>query len=145
MHEVFGEILFYVCLSDARVSQERLKTVHILLADDQPRVRSAIRLLLEQQPVVNEVEEVTSAQELLDYVGNHCPDILLLDWDLLGPMPEKLLMTLRTLCPYLFTVVLDSRPQTRQTALEAGANEFVSKNEPPEHLLTAIERYVGCQ
>ena len=115
--------------------------MRILLADDQSRVRSAIRLLLEQQPEANIVEEVTTAQELLERVGNCCPDMLLLDWDLPGSTPEKLLATLRTLCPGLFITVLNSRPQTKQLALKAGANEFVGKNESPEHLLAAIEAY----
>jgi len=113
--------------------------VHILLADDQQRVRSAIRLLLEQQPEANVVEEVANAQELLNHVGNRCPDVLLLDWELPGLTPKKLLTTLHTIYPDLFTIVLDSKPQTRQVALEAGANEFVSKNDPPERLLAAIE------
>jgi DNA-binding NarL/FixJ family response regulator len=142
MHEVCGEISFYAGLSDVRVNQERFKkTMRVLLADDQPRVRSAIRLLLEQQQVARVVEEVTNAQELLDHVRNRCPDMLLLDWELPGLVPDELPTTLHTLNPGLFIIVLDSIPHTRQAALEAGANEFVSKNEPPERLLTAIRSY----
>jgi DNA-binding NarL/FixJ family response regulator len=115
--------------------------MRILLADDQTRVRSAIRLLLEQQPIVNTVEEVTNAQELLDHVRNYCPDMLLLDWELPGYTPDKLLATLHTLCPDLFIIALSSRPQTRYVAVEAGANEFVSKSDPPECLLAAVESF----
>jgi DNA-binding NarL/FixJ family response regulator len=141
MHEVSGEISFYACLSDARVNQERLKIMRILLADDQPSVLSAIGLLLEQQPESSVVDEVTNAQELLDHAINLCPDMVLMDWQLPGSTPEKLLATLRTLCPNLFIIVLDSIPHTRQAALNAGANEFVSKNEPPECLLSVIKSY----
>jgi DNA-binding NarL/FixJ family response regulator len=94
---------------------------------------------LEQQPEANLVEEVSNAQELLNHVANCCPDVLLVDWELPGLAPEKLLAALRVLCPDLFTIVLDSRPQTRQVALEVGASDFVSKNDPPEHLLAAVE------
>ena len=110
----------------------------VLLADDQPRVRSALRLLLEQQPETYVVEEVTSTKELLKYFKNCHPDILLLDWKLPGFVPDELLTTLRTLYPGLFIMVLDSMPQTRQAALKAGADEFVSMNDPPEQLLSAI-------
>ena len=113
--------------------------VHILSADDQPVVRAAIRLLLEQQSEANVVEEVTNVQELLSHVGNRCPDVLLLDWELPGLTPARQLATLHTTCPDLCTIVLDSKPQTRRLALGAGANEFVSKNDPPERLLAAIE------
>lgn len=115
--------------------------MRILLADGQSRVRSAIRLLLEQQPERNVIEEVTTAQELLERAGNRCPDMLLLDWDLLGTTPENLLATLRALCPGLFITVLNSRPQTKQLALKAGANEFVGKNDPPERLLAAVKSH----
>jgi len=115
--------------------------MRILLADDEPRVRSALRLLLEQQPVVDIVEEVANAQELQDHVRNRCPDMLLLDWALPGYTPKNLLTSLRNFHPDLFIIVLDSEPQTRQIALVAGANEFISKNEPPEKLLAAIKSY----
>ena len=115
--------------------------MRILLADNEPRVRSALRLLLEQQPVVDIVEEVTNTQELQDHVRNHCPDVLLLDWALLGSTSKNPLTSLRNFHPGIFIIVLDSKPQTRQIALVAGANEFVSKNEPPEKLLAAIKSY----
>jgi len=113
--------------------------MRILLADDEPRVRSAIRLLIDQHYEGNVVEEVSSTQELAEHIGNYCPDLLLLDWELLGAIPEELLTSIHTRCPDIFTIVLDSESQTRQSALEAGANEFVGKNEPPESLLAAIK------
>jgi DNA-binding NarL/FixJ family response regulator len=116
--------------------------MRILLADDQPEVRSAIRLLLEQQPERNQVEEVTNAQELFHFIENYRPDLLLLDWDLPGAAPENLLSKLQSSCPYLITVVLDSSPQIRKAALKAGAKEFVSKNDPPERLLTVIRHFI---
>jgi len=53
--------------------------MHVLLADDQSKVRSALRLLLEQEPELNVVGEATKADELLAQVGTVCPDIVLLD------------------------------------------------------------------
>jgi DNA-binding NarL/FixJ family response regulator len=38
-------------------------------------------------------------------------------------------------------VALSGRPESRRTALAAGVNAFVSKGEPPERLLAAVE---GC-
>ena len=113
--------------------------MRILIADEESRVRSAIRLFLEQQPEANVVEEVSSIQEMMCYVRNCHLDILLLDWRLAGPEPEKVFAGLRLLCSKIVTIVLDSEPQIKQTALESGANDFVGKNEPPERLLAAIE------
>lgn len=110
-----------------------------MLADDQRSVRLAVKLLVEQQPEGNVIEEITNTSELFDRVNSCRLDMLLLDWNLLGFMPEKRLRELLTLCPGLFIVVLDSRPQTRQAAIEAGADAFVSKFDPPERLLDVIK------
>jgi len=115
----------------------------ILLADDQPNVRSAMRLLLEQQAKSNRVDEVTNTRELLNNINKHCPDILFLDWELPGHIPSNLLTNLCILCPDLFIVAMDSKPQTRHIALQAGANEFIGKNDPPERLLTVIENFTA--
>jgi DNA-binding NarL/FixJ family response regulator len=38
-------------------------------------------------------------------------------------------------------IALSGRPEARQAALAAGANDFVSKSDPPDRLLAAID---GC-
>ena len=110
----------------------------VLLADDQPKVRSALRLLLEQQPDWNIVHEAGNVEEVLNHMEYYCPDVLLLDWELTGLVAEKLIRKARSLCLDLYIIVLSSNPQNKQLALEAGADKFVSKNDPPERLLDAI-------
>jgi DNA-binding NarL/FixJ family response regulator len=107
--------------------------VHILLADDQAKVRSALRLLLEQQPGVQVTGEAANAAELLGQKA--CADLVLLDWELPGLAPDDTLLALR---PHLKIIALSGRPQARQAALEAGADAFVSKIDPPERLLAAL-------
>ena len=140
MHEVSGEISFYAGPRDCVQPEEDSKTMRILIADDQPSVRSAIRLLLDQQPERHSFAEVADAQELLDGVTNRCFDVVLLDWELPGTAPGNLVARLRALCPDVFTVILDTKPQTRQLAFRAGAGGFVCKNDPPECLLAAVNR-----
>jgi DNA-binding NarL/FixJ family response regulator len=60
-------------------------------------------------------------------------------------MPEKLLSKLLVSFPCLITIVLDSSPQIRQLALKAGAKEFVSKNDPPDRLLTVIRHSMNLK
>lgn len=115
--------------------------MHIIVADAQSTVRSAIRLLLEHQPESNIIEEAANIQELLNNFRRNLPDMLLIDWELLGIEPDKLLARLRVLHPNLIIIVLNSKPQTRQIALAAGADEFVSKNDPPERLLAAMRSH----
>jgi DNA-binding NarL/FixJ family response regulator len=118
--------------------------MRILLADSQAKVRFALRVLLERQPGFDVMGEAVSAEELLAHTAVSCPDLVLLDWTLAGSMAADLLLALRGECPGLGVVVLSGRPETRAAALAAGADAFVSKGNPPEHLLAAIARVCQC-
>ena len=120
--------------------------MRVLLADDQSKVRSALRLVLEQQPGIHVLGEAVDTTGLLDWVTVTCPDLVLLDWELPGleadgpstGSGQRLLSTLRELCPCLAVIALSGRPEARRAALDAGADAFVSKGDPPERLLAAV-------
>jgi DNA-binding NarL/FixJ family response regulator len=114
-----------------------VESMQVLLADDQAKVRSAIRLLLDQEQDVEVVGEAVDATGLVDWVKVASPDLVLLDWELPGFEPS-LLVRLRRLCPSLSVIGLSGRPESRHAALSAGADAFVSKGDPPEELLEAI-------
>ena len=63
----------------------------------------------------------------------------LLDWGFGAGEPEALLRDLRRDCPALRVIALSGRPEARRAALAAGADAFVSKADPPEQLIGAIE------
>ena len=84
------------------------------------------------------VGEVHEAGQLLARVADHCPDVVLLGWELPGARDGDLLAALRSACPDLCVVALSGRADARQAALDAGADAFVSKVAPPERLLSAI-------
>lgn len=110
----------------------------ILLADDNPEVRSALRLLLEQGPVLANVMEVTDAQGLLAYLSETCPMVILLDWELPGLHSTDLLKQVRYRCPEMKIIALSSKFEARQEALAARVDAFVSKTEPPEQILSTL-------
>lgn len=125
--------------------------MRVLLADDQNEVRKALRLLLEQEQDLSVVGEVGEAVSLLDLMELVEPDLLLLDWELPGfhitdssanPVQDTLEI-LRALRPSLIIVALSGRPEARTAALAAGANAFVSKGDPPDHLLTTLRAFDG--
>jgi len=117
--------------------------MRILLSDDQAQVRFALRMLLERQPGVEVVGETVNAQELLNRVMVTRPDVVLLSWELPGLGEMGSLSALCQHCPDLIVIALSSRPEARRAALEAGANAFVSKTDPPERLLDLIEQCHG--
>ncbi len=121
--------------------------MRVLLADDKPALRSAIRLLLEQEAGVNIVAEVADAHSLLDEATRSYPDLILLDWELPGlqgnNVAQRVLSALHAFHPNLRVIVLSGRPEAGRPALAAGASSFVSKADPPERLLAALHHAKG--
>ncbi len=115
------------------------KHMHILLADDQPKVRSALRLLLEQQPWATAIFEADDAGALLARASAQLPGLVLLDWELPGFKPEECLGSLRTLCPAPIIVAMSVNLEAARPALNAGADAFISKGDPPRTLLAVLE------
>lgn len=112
--------------------------MRVLLADDQAKVRSALRVLLGQQPGIEILGEAVDTTGLIDWVNAACPDVVLLDWELPGLQPAALLPMLRRHCPRAQVIVLNSHSEVRAAALAEGADAFVCKGDPPETLLQAI-------
>jgi DNA-binding NarL/FixJ family response regulator len=113
--------------------------MRIILADDQPEVRSALRLLLEEKTGIKVIADASTSTELLRQVRACCPDLILLDWELPGSEPEKLVKLLHKTCSSLYIIALSSRPQMKPVALKAGVLHFICKSEPPEQLLAALD------
>ena len=119
--------------------------MRILLADDQPKVRFALRVLLERQPGLAVVGEATDRNDLMNRVEMTLPDVVLLGWELPGLMAMGSLSPLRHLRPNLLVIALSGRSEARLAALSAGADAFVSKGDPPERLLAAIKMKVNSR
>ena len=119
--------------------------LNILIGDAQPRVRFGLRLLLEQQPGWRVVGEAEDAQALLDRVRRGCPDLVLLDWELPGMPAQELLSVIRRSCPRLRVVFMSGRDELRHAALQAGADVFAYKADPPENLLRLIREVAAEQ
>jgi DNA-binding NarL/FixJ family response regulator len=115
--------------------------MRIVLANRQARVRFALRALLEQQSNLSILGEASDTESLLDLARTACPDMVLLDWKMQGQAIPNLLIALRQQCPEITVIVLSSRPEMRQAALAASADAFVSKADPPERLLEAIQAF----
>jgi DNA-binding NarL/FixJ family response regulator len=119
------------------------KTFRVLIADSRAHARSAMRLLLAQEPDVVVVGEAADVDTALATVSACRPDLVLLDWELLPQRPgqngDAALHGLRAASPELFVVALSGLPEARREALAASADVFVSKGDPPEKLLAAVE------
>jgi DNA-binding NarL/FixJ family response regulator len=100
---------------------EQQKEIRVLLADDQAWLRSAVKLLLEQEADFAIVGEAGDVPALINLVR-----------DLLGD--------LRRSDPHVQIIVLSGRPEASRSALATGASAFVSKAAPPEQLMAALHK-----
>lgn len=114
--------------------------MRLLLADDRSKVRSALRLLLEQEPELEIVGETADADSLLQAVETKKPDLVLLDWELPGLPAETLLRLIHCLHSPIQVIALSGRPEARRAAQLSGIDAFVSKGDPPERILSALNK-----
>jgi DNA-binding NarL/FixJ family response regulator len=101
-----------------------------------------MRLRLEPDMVV--VGEADSAGSTLRLATETKPDVVLLDIRLPDANGITIIRQLHNLAPAckVILVTLYDNPKNRAKAMEAGASEFVAKQESPERLFMAIRKVV---
>src|SRR3954462_1127409 len=73
-------------MSSRTQSPDTLTTIKVVLADDHPAVRSALRLLLETQADFDVVADVGDAATALQRVRDEAPTVLVLDLTMPGDL-----------------------------------------------------------
>ncbi|HEY5388362.1 MAG TPA: response regulator [Thermoleophilia bacterium] len=116
-----------------------------ILADSEPAVRRALRLLLTQDLDIEVVSEVDTPQLLQRRVNCQQPDLLVVDWGLVAAQATSALPALRRSCPGLRIVVLGLGPESRQAALAAGADAFLSKVDAPDLVRRTLQASLAGQ
>jgi DNA-binding NarL/FixJ family response regulator len=115
------------------------------IADPQGRVRFSLRVLLEQQPGWMVAGEAADGDELFLLLSNSPTDLLLIDWDVFIQPPGDTLLLLQSRYPKLRILILSGKQELRQAAIEAGADAFACKTEPPEKLLSLIYEMINLE
>ncbi|MFD4670223.1 DNA-binding response regulator [Lentzea sp. NPDC058450] len=116
--------------------------IRVLLAEDMHMVRGALIALLNLEPDIEVVAEVSSGDKIVPAARQHGPDVCVIDIDL--PILDGLsaATTIRETMPQVRTLMLTSlgRPGTLRRALAARVDGFLLKDAPPTELADAIRR-----
>jgi DNA-binding NarL/FixJ family response regulator len=111
--------------------------MRVIIADERPSIRSALRMVLEHDGQCERILEAGDVPALLDALSSS-PDLVLLEWGLPGMRPELLANRLRAARPSLVVVALSEHLTERPAALAAGAACFIHTAEPPPHFLDLL-------
>lgn len=114
--------------------------ITVVLADDHVVVRSALRMLLEEQPDITVVAEAGDAASAIRYVKGHRPAVLILDINMPGGSGLSAIPTIRTESPDTQIVMLTMQAETAaaREALQAGVLGYILKEAAGEDLVKAV-------
>lgn len=115
----------------------------VVVADQLEPVRAGLRLLLGQAHGLTVTGEACTAESLVALTNERKPDLVLLEWGLPGSQFRTIVRKLRAARPEMSVIALSANPEVRREALDAGADAFVSKLDPPERLLATMHDCVA--
>jgi DNA-binding NarL/FixJ family response regulator len=117
-------------------------TVSVLIADDDPSMRSALGDMLSGEPGYLVVGVAADPESAIDMAGTHRPDVAILDVKMPGGGGIRAAEGIRTASPGTRIVALsawDDR-ETMARMRRAGACGYVVKGAAPDDLIELIER-----
>jgi DNA-binding NarL/FixJ family response regulator len=117
------------------------KPIRVIIVDDHDIVREGLRRILDKRDDIEVVGEAVSAEEGVDLIKMHHPDISLVDIQLPGMSGIELTAEAKKINPDGEIVVLtmfDDR-EIAQQAIRAGAIGYVLKANANQQLLDAID------
>jgi DNA-binding NarL/FixJ family response regulator len=119
-------------------------TIRVLLADDDARYASALRILIEEQPELTVVALAYDGQETLDLAEDLKPDAVVVDLHMPNVHGIEAIRQLRAAHPQVCLIALtgDENREIHHEATEAGADSVLVKGQMLEAL---VERLLGAR
>lgn len=117
----------------------------ILIVDDHPALRLALRAHLSQLLGVNVLLEADNGQSAIEAVRRHKPDLVVLDLDIPRMSGLDAIPRMRGLHPGVRILVLTAQDPTpfAARAYQAGAQGFISKTQDMDAILRCVESVLG--
>ena len=117
----------------------------VLIAEDDPSIRALIRLTLDSGRF--EILEAGDGDSALDTALAQRPDLLFIDWNMPGRDGLDVCRTLRadtaTAGVKIVLVTARVQPEDRRAALDAGADDYLTKPFSPLSLLDKVTEVLG--
>jgi DNA-binding NarL/FixJ family response regulator len=117
------------------------RAIRVLLVDDDPLVRSGLRMMLAGADSIDVVGEVDDGRGVLAAVDRHRPDLVLMDIRMpqLDGIEATRLLRAQPQPPAVLVLTTFDADELVLRALRAGAGGFLLKDTPPGEIVRAIE------
>ena len=114
--------------------------IRVVLADDHPSLRRALRQLLEQETDLQVVAEATDLESAVRQVRKHRPEVLVLDLRMPNGSSAERIRRMRERSPVTQIVVISMEQNQlfAERARQAGAIGFVLKDTADTELCNAV-------
>lgn len=115
-------------------------TIKLLLVDDHEVVRTGLQMLLESEADVEIVADASTGKEALAAVGEHRPDVIVMDIGLPDISGIEATRRIKDQSPETAVVALTIHEDEEYffKMIDAGASGYVPKRAAPEELLNAV-------
>jgi DNA-binding NarL/FixJ family response regulator len=117
----------------------------IVVVDDHPIMRSALRRMLDAQGALTVVGEAADGQSAVELCHRLYPDLVLMDVRM--PKMDGLEATrrIRRECPRIIVLILSASddPHDLSEALKAGASGYALKGAPIAHTIDAVRKVLA--
>lgn len=114
----------------------------VVLADDHVLIRHGIKKIIESEPSLAVIGQVSDGLELLDFIKRITPDIILLDISMPNLRGIEAIGEAKKICPLVKIIILTMHKSKQYLchALSAGCDGYVLKEDSDTELLTAIDK-----
>ncbi|HEX5919915.1 MAG TPA: response regulator transcription factor [Nocardioides sp.] len=114
--------------------------ISVVIADDQPLVRTGLRMILSAEPDIEVVAEASNGTEAIETAARERPDVVLMDvrMPVLDGIEATRVITQTNAAPRVLVLTTFDLDEVVYDALRAGASGFLLKDAPEERLTTAI-------
>ncbi|OGB22395.1 MAG: hypothetical protein A3I66_14335 [Burkholderiales bacterium RIFCSPLOWO2_02_FULL_57_36] len=119
--------------------------IRILIADDHELLREGIKKIIRAHKDMRIVAEAADLAQAIQLVGQHVPDIVILDISLPGHDGLEGLAEVRQRFPAIPVLILSMYPEERFAirALKTGASGYITKAMAAEELIKAIRKIMS--
>ncbi|MCZ8519154.1 MULTISPECIES: response regulator [Paenibacillus] len=117
----------------------------VLVADDHPLSRRAIRQLLEGEPGFEWIGEAEGGEEAVQACGTLLPDLVLMDLQMPGMNGLEATKRIKALHPHIRVVILTVSDDVADlfTAVRCGAQGYLLKNMDPDEWMAYLRGLLG--